>query len=174
MAEFAANNQASETIGISPFFATYCQDPLWQFDVIAIEELEHSLPEEQHAQQVSAIIKEIMEHLQAEIFCAQHRHQEYADSKHRPAPAFKVGDKVWFNAQNVTIQHPSYKLDHRRLGPCEIIKVVSLYAYKLQFPATVQYHPVQHVSLLDPFDDDPLLEQHNPPPPPVIMNDTEE
>ena len=101
-------------------------------------------------------MKEIMEHLQAEIFRAQHRQQEHADSKRRPAPAFKVGNKVWFNVQNVTMQRPSRKLDYRRLGPYEIIKVVSPYAYKLQFPAAVQYHPVQHVSLLDPFDDNPL------------------
>ena len=43
MVEFAANNQASETTGISPFFATYGQDPLWQFDLTAMEE--PSLPE---------------------------------------------------------------------------------------------------------------------------------
>ena len=47
MAEFAANNQVSETIGMSPFFATYGQDPLWQFDLTAMEELEYSLLEEQ-------------------------------------------------------------------------------------------------------------------------------
>ena len=98
---------------------------------------EHSLPEEQHAQQVSATMKEITEHLQAEIFHGQHRPQEYADSKRRLAPAFKLGDKVWFNMQNVTMQRPSCKLDHRRLRPYEIIKVVSPYAYKLQFPAAI-------------------------------------
>ena len=174
MAEFAANNQASETTGMLPFFATYGQDPLWQFDLTAMEELEYSLPEEQRTQPVSATMKEIMVHLQVEIFRTQHRHQEYADSKRRPAPAFKVGDKVWFNAQNVTMQCPSRKLDHCRLGPYEIIKVVSPYAYKLQFPATVQYHLIQHVSLLDPFDDDLLPGQHNPAPPPVIVDDAEE
>ena len=52
--------------------------------------------------------------------------------------------------------------------------MVSPYAYKLQFPAAVQYHPVQYVSLLDPFDDDPLLGQYNPPPLPVIVDDNEE
>ena len=139
-----------------------------------MEELEDSLPEEQRVQQVSATMKEITEHLQADIFHAQHRQQENADSKRQPAPAFKVGDKVWFNTQNVTTQCPSHKLDHRRLGPYEIIKVVSPYTYKLQFPAAVQYYPVQHVSLLDPFDDDPLPGQHNAPPPPVIMDDAEE
>ena len=72
------------------------------------------------------------------------------------------------------MQHPSRKLDHRRLGPYEIIKVVSQYAYKLQFPAAVQYHPVQHLSLLDPFDNDALPGQQNLPPPPVIVDDNEE
>ena len=81
MAEFAANNQASETTGMSPFFAKYGQDPLWQFDLTAMAELEHSLLEEQRVQQVSATMKEITEHLQAEIFRAQHRQQEYADGK---------------------------------------------------------------------------------------------
>ena len=102
MAEFAANNQASETTGMSLLFVIYTLDPLWQFDLAEMDELKHSLPEEQRAQQVSATMKEIMEHLQAEIFRVQHHQQEYADSKCRPAPAFKVGDKVWFNAQNVT------------------------------------------------------------------------
>ena len=73
LAEFAANNQASETTRMSPFFVTYGQDPLWQFDLTAMEELEHSLPEEQCVQQVSAMMKEITEHLQVEIFCTQHR-----------------------------------------------------------------------------------------------------
>ena len=49
LAEFAANNQASETTGMSPFFATYGQDPLWQLDLTAMEELEHSLLEKQCA-----------------------------------------------------------------------------------------------------------------------------
>ena len=71
MAEFAANNQASETTGMSPFFVTYGQDLLWQFDLTAMED--PSLPVEQRAQQVSATMKEITEHLQAEIFRAQHR-----------------------------------------------------------------------------------------------------
>ena len=156
MAEFAANNQALETTAMSPIFATYGQDPLWQFDLTAMAELEYSLLEEQRAQQVSVTMKEITEHLQAEILRAQHRQQEYADGKYQPAPIFKVGDKVWFNAQNVTIQRPSRKLYHRRIGPYEIIKVISPYAYKLQFPASVKHHPLQHVSLLDPAGNNPL------------------
>ena len=94
-------------------------------------------------------MKVITEHLQAEIFWAQHRQQEYADGRRQPARIFKVGDKVWFNAQNVTTQRPSRKLDHGHIGPYEIIKVISPYAYKLQFPASVKHYLVQHVSVLD-------------------------
>ena len=119
-------------------------------------------------------IKEIAEHLQAEILRAQHRHQEQADRRRAPAPAFHIGDKVWFNAQNITTQRPSWKLDYRRIGPYGITKVVSPYAYKIDFPATVKYYRVQHVSLLDPADNDPLPGQHNPPPPPVIVDNVEE
>ena len=119
-------------------------------------------------------MKEITEHLQVEIFCTQHCQQGYANRKHRLAPAFKVANKVWFNVQNITIQWPSPKLDHCRLGPYEIIKVVSPYAYKLQFPAAIQYHLVKYVSLLDPFNDDPLPGQENLLPLPVIVDDNEE
>jgi hypothetical protein len=173
LAEFAGNNQASESTGISPFFANYGYDPRWQFD-ISDDPTEQLDDHQLEARQLSSKIKEITEHLQAEILRAQHRHQDQANKKRSPAPAFKVGDKVWFNAQNVMTQRPSKKLNHRRLGPYLITKVVSPYAYQVGFPETVKYHQVQHVSLLDPAYDDPLPGQTNPPPPPVIINDEEE
>ena len=112
--------------------------------------------EERDAQQATTKMKEIVEHLQVEILWAQHRHQEQADRRRAPALAFCIGDRVWFNAQNITTQRPSQKLNHRRIGPYGITKVVSPYAYKIDFPATVKYHRVQHVSLLDPADNDLL------------------
>jgi len=65
-------------------------------------------------------------------------------------------------------------LDHRRIGPYKITKVISPYAYEIDFPATLKHHRVQHVSLLDPADNNPLPGQHNPPPPPVIVDGEEE
>jgi len=101
-------------------------------------------------------------------------HQEQVDKKTKPALAFKVGAQVWFNVKNLSTQRPSRKLDHRRIGPYKITKVVSPYAYEIDFPATLKHHRVQHVSLLDPADNDPLPVQHNPPPPPVIVDGEEE
>ena len=78
LAEFATNNHASETNGMSPFFTNYGQDPLWQFDLTGNP---GEAPEEWDARQAATKMKEIAEHLQAEILRAQHRHQEQADRR---------------------------------------------------------------------------------------------
>ena len=92
--EFATNNQASETIGLSPFFTNYAQDPLWQFDLTAAR----VGAEKRDALRVMSKMKEIMEHLQAEILWAQYRDQEQPDKRHALAPALYISDLVWFNA----------------------------------------------------------------------------
>jgi len=45
-----------------------------------------------------------MEYLQAELVRAQMIYQEQADKKRKPAPVFKIGDQVWFNAKNLSTQ----------------------------------------------------------------------
>ena len=130
--------------------------------------------EERGASQLASKFTEITEHLQAEILRAQHEYQEQAARKRKPAPVFKIGDQVWFNAQNLTTQRTSCKLDHRRIGPYKITKVVSPYSYEIGFLSTAKHHRVQPVSLLDPADSNPLAGQHNPPPPPVIVDGAEE
>lgn len=152
LAEFAGNNQASETTGMSPFFANYAQDPLWQFNLSE----KWKQPEERQAAELASKFKEITEHLQAELTRAQMVHQEQANKKRKPAPAFKVGDQVWFNAKHLSTQRPSRKLGHRRIGPYKITKVVSPYAYEVDFPATLKHHRVQHASLLDLADNNLL------------------
>ena len=75
------------------------------------------------------------------------------------APVYKVSDKVWLNAQNVTTTRPIKKLDHKWLGPYAINKVVSHNAYGLQLPASSGHtHPVFSVVLLRPYHQDPIPE----------------
>ena len=57
----------------------------------------------------------------------------FYDLHRHTAPVYKVGDKVWLNAQNITTTHPMKKLDHKWLA---INKVVSCNAYGLQLPAS--------------------------------------
>ncbi len=52
LSEFAANNQASESTGVSPFFANYGYDPKWQFD-LRQDEQAPPIPAETDAQETA-------------------------------------------------------------------------------------------------------------------------
>jgi hypothetical protein len=173
LAEFAANNQASEMTGISPFLANYGIDPTWQ-DQPANTEAPASEIRDIGGHDMAKTVAEITAHLRAEILRAQHRQQENADRKRMPAPAYQVGNLVWLNAKNITTRRPSRKLDHRRLGPFPISEIMSPYAYRLELPSSMKVHNVFHVSLLDTASSDPYPGQVVPPPPPVEIDGEEE
>src|SRR5258708_36933350 len=76
----------------------------------------------------------------------------YYDRWRSPAPAYKVGAKVWLNAQNYMTTHPTKKLDHKWLGPFVIEKVISPAAIKLCLsPRKQGIHPVISVSNSHPY-----------------------
>jgi transposase InsO family protein len=79
LAEFTTNNQASETTGISPFFANKGFDPWCQFDLMPATMNDVN---DRRALTISKTLSEIHSHLCAEINRANHRYQDNAD-KHR-------------------------------------------------------------------------------------------
>ena len=74
---------------------------------------------------------------QARIYNKSHRDVKY-----------KVGQKVWLKAKNITIKRPSRKLDWQKYGPYRIIEKIKKLAYRLDLPASLQIHKVFHVSFL--------------------------
>ena len=70
------------------------------------------------------------------------------------------------------------KLDYKWLGPYTIDWVISRYAYRLKLPTSFgQVHPIFSVTLLCPYDDDPITEcqeRHPPLLPPVVHDGVEE
>lgn len=174
IAEFATNNHASESLGVSPFFALYGFDPRWQAD---LSPAARNNVDDQRALSHARKMSEIHDHARAELARAQVRHQDSADTRRLPAPHFQPGDKVYLDAKNIRTQRPSRKLDHRRLGPFEIVEDLRLqtpYAYRLALPESMRIHPVFHVSLLEPAAEDPYPGQQQSPPPPVIVDGEEE
>jgi hypothetical protein len=77
LAEFAANNQALETIGLSPFFTNKGFDPCCQLDLspAAINDIN-----DQQALTTSTAVVEIHNHLRTEINRANLRHQDNANN----------------------------------------------------------------------------------------------
>ena len=101
-------------------------------------------------------------------------HAEGGNRRRTPAPVFRPGEQVWLDARNTKTRRPSIKLDHRRLGPYEVIESIGTSAVRLCLPATVPIHPVFHVSLLEHTANDPYPEQITLPPQPVIVDGEEE
>ena len=170
MAEFAANNQVSDTTGASPFFANYGFNPRCSLEL----DIRQDFPEEIDAQHLAKRLKEIHDTVRDEMRWAQARYQETTDRHRDAAPSFQPGDKVWLNAKNIRTRRPSRKLDNKRLGPFTVDTAIGTHAYRLLLPDSMQVHPVFHVSLMDPVREDPLPGQAITPPPPVIVDgDTE-
>ena len=74
---------------------------------------------------------------------------------------------MWLETTHIPIDRPSRKLDHKRVGPFEILEKIGAASYRLKLPITWRrIHPVFHASLLTKFipgdRNKPL-----PPPPPV-------
>jgi hypothetical protein len=97
------------------------------------------------------------------------------DRKVRPTPNWQVGDRVWLNSKNISTTRPSPKLDHKWLGPFNIIKKISRSAYKLTLTISMKgVHPVFHVSLLRKHSRDTIDERHQTEPVAITINDEEE
>ena len=70
------------------------------------------------------------------------------------------------------------KLDYKWLGPYVVERVISCNAYQLKLPASFgKVLPVFSVTLLHPFESDPIAkhQEHHPlPPPPIVRNGIKE
>ena len=170
MAEFAANNEQSETTQITPFFAHTGHPPQCSFDL----SLPTRWPENIEDLETVTKLNEIHKLVRAEIRYAQERQQEVADESRVPAPTYQPGDKVWLNARNITTRRPSVKLDHKRLGPFLVTALVGKYTCRLELPTTMKIHNIFHACLLEPAASDPFPGQIIPPAPPVDVDGEEE
>jgi hypothetical protein len=174
LAEFAANNQVNESTTLSPFFALYGTDPRWQCDLLPAARNDNP---DLRARAVAEKLTEIHDFAKIALLDAQQRYSDQADQNRQPAPRFLPGDLVWLNARNIRTRRPSRKLDHKRLGPFEVVNDPHLktpYAVKLKLPPSMKIHPVRHVSELEPAANDAFPGQRIPPPPPVEVDGEQE
>jgi len=64
-------------------------------------------------------------------------------------PTLKKGNKVYLLCCNIKIKRPSDKLDHKKLRPFRIKKILGPVNYKLTLLKTMNIHLVFYISLLE-------------------------
>ena len=93
-----------------------------------------------------------------------------ANRRRRPAPPFLPGQKVWLMRRHIATIRSCSKLDVRRLGPFAIIGPVGTSSFRLALPASMQIHPVFHVSLLEPHVANTFPNRGEKIPPPIQVD----
>ena len=64
-------------------------------------------------------------------------------------PMLKKRDKVYLIQRNIQTKQPSTKLDHKKLGPFKIKKIIRLVNYELVLPKTMNIYLVFYIFLLE-------------------------
>ncbi len=144
-AEFAYNNCAQSSTGISPFYANYGYNPVG-----------HNPPAEDNIRNPASRsyvhwMTQVHDECRKQLERARSRAKQYADRRRIDAPAYSEGDLVMLNAKNIKTKRPAKKLDKRMLGPFKVIQVISPSAMRLELPSRWRIHNSFHVSLLEPY-----------------------
>jgi Chromo (CHRromatin Organisation MOdifier) domain len=74
----------------------------------------------------------------------------YYNKKRLGGPTLSEGDPVYLLRKNIKTKRLSTKLDHTKLGPYKIQKILGPLTYELELPQSMRIHPVFHISLLEP------------------------
>ena len=72
------------------------------------------------------------------------------NKKRSEGPALAEGGMVYLLPKNIKTMRPSKKLDHTKLGPFKVKKVLGPVTFELDLLKTMRIHPVFHKSLLEP------------------------
>ena len=164
LVEFAYNNTVHASTGKTPFFVISGQHLRWTFE----DRVEHfkNPAVEDHLVRLRRIQDELVHHLTH----AKQSQKRAADRHRQEPPALHVGDRVWLLRRNIKTTRPCEKFDYKRLGSYKILTQVNDVAFRLQLPQSMRVHPVFHVSFLEPYHENHILDRQVLPPPPVEID----
>ena len=97
--------------------------------------------------------------------------KEQADRRRRPAPTYRVGQRMWLSTKDIPIRGGTKKLAPQYVGPFTVTHVISPTAIRLRLPLTMRrLHPMFHVSRIKPAVTHTLCSAPATPPPPHIID----
>jgi hypothetical protein len=173
-AELSYNCAVHASTGFSPYYLNYGQEPNLPIDEAVKPSHVSNNPT---AADRIARLHDSLTQAKAALQRAQQRQAHYADQRRREV-TFAVGDSVLLSTEHLSLKDKdrTKKLLSKYIGPFPVKRVVSPVAYELDLPASMQIHPVFHLSKLkaakesgSTYPDRPSLAADRPPP--ELIND---
>lgn len=161
-AEYAHNTLQSSSTGLSPF---QCQLG-YQPPLFPDQECEAAVPSALH---FVRRCRRTWKRVRQALLHTSRQSQKQADRQRRPAPHFRVGQRVWLSSRDLPLRVESRKLAPRFIGPFKVIRRVNPVSYRLELPRSMKVHPTFHVSRLRPVLTSPFAPVPKPPPPPRMF-----
>ena len=154
LAEFAANNTTSETIGVSPFFANYGFNPRLGVEPSQPCPPTRSTPQKREffrANIVADRFGRILDQLKALARQSQSRYEENANVYREESPRYQEGQQVMLDTRNLKTNRPMKKGDDKWAGPFLVLKAYPR-SCLIAIPDNWRVFPVFHTSLLRPWE----------------------
>ncbi|KAI0992817.1 hypothetical protein K3495_g15367, partial [Podosphaera aphanis] len=168
IAEFAANNAVNASTSMSPFFANKGFHPRLSFGPprkAPRNTSNHLRVQNNKGNEFVHKMEDVLKELRSNLITARANQEESASNNRMPAPAYRVGDKVFLSTRNIDSARPCKKLDSKFIGECKVVEVVNPHSYRIELPfENGLIHDVFHTSLLLPSANNPLPGQVNKPP----------
>ena len=140
MAEFAYNNSRQTSTMMSPFEVLLAYDPRMSY-----EDNRDPRSKSRAADKNTAALRDLIKELKSNMAESQELQILY-HSKHVKERTYRPGESVWLSGKHIKTKQ-ILKLEHKYLGPFEIVEAVGNQAYRLKLPFKWRIHPVFHVSL---------------------------
>jgi len=168
MAEFTYNNRVQASTKYSPFMLNARQNPRMGHEPRKSTRLDS-------VEKFVDTMKRTREDAESALKRVADDMKKYYDRKRGKTPQYALGEKVWLDTSNIQTGRPTKKLDHKRLGPFPVSKVLANNTYELKLPKTMKIHPVFSVVKLIPYHINNFPERVvKEPPPPIVKAGVEE
>jgi len=140
LAEFTINAMPNASIGMSPFEADIGRIP---------RRLPEDVVKTQHTPSLESFVQQQVDTAKY----LRHTLEALQEKNTIPKRDYKVGDLVMLKIRDFYTPHTTYKTNLRSpwIGPFKISGPAGLTSYKLDLPASWQFHGTFHSSRLKPF-----------------------